>query len=191
MKTRIIWKLQVILILICLMGILIINHAIAQHATHYEPAKRLNVITNKLNVRKGSGEDFEIVGSLKKGDVVALEAEIDLGRKGKWGHIIEPIKGWINTKYLKQELVMPKGETLWVISYACWVYSEPKIGPKVGKVERGACLRAVDVGNGWSEIFDAPVVNIQYKHKPFILPSKGERWYVLTRDLTDKLPGMW
>ena len=56
---------------------------------------RFAVTASKLNVRSGPGSRFDVIGSLKRGDVVQLEAT-----SGDWGRIDDD--GWVHRGYLRQ-----------------------------------------------------------------------------------------
>ncbi len=65
-----------------------------------ETTKREMVTASALNVRKEATKDSEVVGSLKKNDIVII-----LEAKGEWSKIqvSEGVEGWINNKYTTNE----------------------------------------------------------------------------------------
>lgn len=52
------------------------------------------VTTHSVNIRKGAGADYNVVGWLKKGDVVTI-----IDKNGKWA---KTSKGWISSIYIKE-----------------------------------------------------------------------------------------
>ena len=67
------------------------------------------VIPKKLNVRGGPGENFSVVGTMKRGDAVT-----ELGAKGEWLEIEPPPDSYafVAAQYLKQEPPTPTPTTL-------------------------------------------------------------------------------
>ena len=58
--------------------------------------KKVKVTASALNVRKGAGSSHEVVGWLKKGDIVTI-----IDEKDGWGRLIDG-RGWIGLKYTKE-----------------------------------------------------------------------------------------
>ncbi len=60
---------------------------------------RLMVMYSDLNLREGPGLQHEIIGYLKRGDVVAAEA---ITPDKRWYRLAPPWRGWASAKYLHQ-----------------------------------------------------------------------------------------
>ena len=51
--------------------------------------------SGRLNIRKGPGTDYPIMGSLEKGEKVDVITE-----KNGWGQLGDSIDGWVSLKYI-------------------------------------------------------------------------------------------
>jgi len=119
-------------------------------------AEEQMVATTGLNVRKGPGTSYAIVGELAKGDVVTVTS-----RTGNWAYITYDgdAKGYASLSYLKAYTgsagstgTTAKGTTMYITS-AVNVRSGPGTSySKVGELSKGDAVIRVGTTGSWSII---------------------------------------
>jgi len=92
------------------------------------------VDTQKLNIRKGPGTEFAVVGTLTEGTILRISAR-QLARDGRpWVHIhTGTAEGWVSERYLAPGVPKPKPRT-----------SRPVVSDTVGKIGAGRPQPALD-----------------------------------------------
>ena len=90
----------------------------------------VNTNSLNLNVRSGAGTNYSIVGSLKKGTIVAVTET-----NGNWSRITSPVSGWVSNLYLSTSypannaVANTVGQTR--KTKACYLYSNSNLTGKV------------------------------------------------------------
>lgn len=110
-------------------------------------------VTSNLNVRTGPSTSFKSTGSVKEGDKVEIQAQVN-----GWGYIKG---GWISMKYVKQaEPTYTAGK--YTVTTALNIRKEANAdSDKVDSYQEGTTVTVTEVKDGWGKT-DKGWVNMKY-----------------------------
>jgi N-acetylmuramoyl-L-alanine amidase len=166
-----------------------------------EPAvmKKAKVTASSLNVRKGPGISYSVIGSLKNGTLVTVQKT-----EGKWSTIsYGNLTGWVSNAYLLDQQVQepapskpeqkdnksdnsqPSGDK-WGTVTATYLNFRASAGlnaPIIGSLKYGTSVNILSETNGWSSVQTADgkkgwvssiYIAIQNGQSPVNVPAKPE-----------------